>query len=337
MNIALDISGGDNAPISTIDGAINFIKNNPNLNLHLTLIGLKDELIPFEKKLLKLKSNFTITYSTQTILASDRPSRIIKTKPDSSIVIGLNLLKENKVDAFVSAGSTGPLLASSLLLLGKIKGIDRPAFAPYIPTSSNSGFLLCDAGANSESKPHHLLQFAIMASAYIEHLEKIPSPKVALLNIGKEESKGNDLDVESYKLLKSCMHNFTGNIEARYIMSNKVDIVVCDGFTGNIALKLIEGVFNSLIVWFQSINIPETSNDQISLEPVLLKLKKMLDHEEHGASPLLGINGIVLKTHGSSTSKGICNSLEAAMLAHNSNLISNMTEKLEELIKPSSH
>ena len=200
MNIALDISGGDNSPTSTIDGAVDFLDKYSDKNLHLTLVGLKDEFVSLNK-IDKFRENITIKYSSQSISPDDRPSRIIRSKPESSIVIALNLLKENKVDAFVSAGSTGALLVSSLLLLGKIKGIDRPAFAPYIPTSSNSGFLLCDAGANSESRPHHLLQFAIMASAYIQHLENNPNPKVALLNIGEEESKGNDLYIDSYKLL----------------------------------------------------------------------------------------------------------------------------------------
>ncbi|MDP6133950.1 MAG: phosphate--acyl-ACP acyltransferase, partial [Candidatus Marinimicrobia bacterium] len=205
----------------------------------------------------------------------------------------------------------------------------RPAFAPFIPTN-NGGFILCDAGANADSKPQHLVQFALMASAYIEHLKIRPNPKVALLNIGREENKGNELMTSAYPMLKEHVQNFIGNIESRYILEGKADVVICDGFTGNIVLKLTEGIISHLMGWIQErIKVHSADNDISSIiTPVFTDIKNTLDHEEHGATPLLGINGVVMKCHGSSSERGIKNSIIAAQKTVEGKLIDGIADRL---------
>ena len=248
---------------------------------------------------------------------------------DSSLVKSIQLVKDGEAQAAVSAGNTGALLTSSLFLIGKIPGIRRPAFAPFIPTN-NGGFILCDAGANADSKPQHLVQFALMASAYIEHLKNRPNPKVALLNIGREENKGNELMSNAYPMLKTHVRNFIGNIESRYILEGKADVVICDGFTGNIVLKLTEGIISHLMGWIQErIKVHSADNDISSIiTPVFTDIKNTLDHEEHGATPLLGINGVVMKCHGSSSERGIKNSIIAAQKTVEGKLIDGIADRL---------
>ena len=261
----------------------------------------------------------------------EKPARIFKEKPDSSLVKSIQLVKDGDANAAVSAGNTGALLASSLFLIGKIPGIRRPAFAPFIP-SSKGGFILCDAGANADSKPNHLVQFALMACAYMEHLENRPKPRVALLNIGSEKGKGNELTTATFPLMQQFVEHFIGNIEARYILEGKVDVVICDGFTGNIVLKLTEGVISHLLEWFQDLIQPHSGDAIVSSEflSILKEIQTTLDHEEHGATPLLGINGVVMKCHGSSTARGITNSLLAAQKTVEENLIEDIAERLSK-------
>ena len=207
----------------------------------------------------------------------------------------------------------------------------RPAFAPFIPTK-NGGFILCDAGANADTKPQHLVQFALMASAYIQHLENRQNPRVALLNIGLEENKGNELTINAYPMLKSHISNFIGNIESRYLFDGKADIVICDGFTGNIVLKLSEGIIGHLMEWINEqvgIHVHEEYASTI-YHPILKNIAATFDHEEHGATPLLGINGIIMKCHGSSTSKSIKNSLIATQKTIQNNLNKNIASILSE-------
>ena len=253
---------------------------------------------------------------------NDKPSKILKNKPNSSLVKTIELVSNNKADAAISAGNTGALLVSSLFMIGKIKNISRPAFAPFIPTRNN-GFIICDAGANVDAKPNHILQFALMASAYIEHLMNIKNPKVGLLNIGREKTKGSNLYRETYLLLENNLKNFYGNIESRYIHSGLVDVVVCDGFTGNIILKHSEGLMQNILSWVKESN---KSNNKFNLENIL----SLLDYEEHGATPLLGINGIVMKCHGSSKSKSFYSSIQAARKAYDYKLINNIELLLEK-------
>ena len=331
MKIALDILGGDFAPIANIEGAMAYLNNHGDSAAELILVGDKSAIEAELRSYTYDKKKVNILHTTQNVEMHEKPSRIYKVKPDSSLVKSIQLVKDGAANAAVSAGNTGALLASSLFLIGIIPGIRRPAFAPFIP-SNRGGFILCDAGANVISKPLHLVQFALMASAYIEHLENRSNPRVALLNIGKEEKKGNELTIATYPILKNNIEHFIGNIEARYLMEGKADVVICDGFTGNIVLKLTEGIITHLMEWFLDIFHTHSNNQNLSSEflSIFKDIKNTLDHEEHGATPLLGINGVVMKCHGSSTSRGISNSILAAQKTVESNLISNIANRLSK-------
>ena len=331
MKIAIDVMNGDNSPSSNINGALKYLSKNPNDLIYL--VG-KKSVLDKSKKTFKSKNitNFKFIYANETISEDDSMTRLFKHKPESSLIKSIQLLKDNEVDAIVSSGNTAALLSSSLMMLGKIEKIKRPALGAFIPTEKG-GFVLCDVGANSDNKPIHLLQFSLMASAYIKYLENIKNPKIALLNIGIEKNKGNNLSIDTYKLLDKYSQNFIGNIEARYILENKADIVICDGFTGNIVLKLIEGTVNKMIKWTKkSINQHSVSKlAQPLLYPVFKDIKKNFDYEEHGGAPLLGVNGIVIKCHGASNEKAILNGLLHAKKCVKNNFISKIKESLNNL------
>tara|TARA_B100000029_G_C17589794_1_gene962167 strand:+ start:461 stop:1471 length:1011 start_codon:yes stop_codon:yes gene_type:complete len=331
MNIALDVMSGDNAPFSNIEGAIDYLNHYDKDASNIIFVGDENILNNFLKKHDHLKNKFTIKGTTEVVEMDEKPTKILRSKPNSSLVQSIRLLKDKKAHATVSSGNTGALLTTSLLLIGKIPGINRPALAPFIPTL-NGGFIICDAGANVDTKPHHLVQFALMASAYMKLMKKRHNPKVALLNIGSEEGKGNELCNLSYPLLKKYVPNFIGNLESRYILEGKADIIVCDGFSGNIVLKLTEGVIKHLLSWinhdFNKKNINDSSKS--IFDNIIQNITNTLDHEEHGAIPLLGVNEIIMKCHGSSTSKGIKNSLEKAQLIYKNHFIKNIKQKLSK-------
>ena len=313
IKIALDVMGGDNAPQSNINGAIDFLKENQGA-VKIYMVGDESKIlsgIKDNKNL--LKNSIEIIHTTQTVDSDDKPSKIIKNKPDSSMNKAICLLKDNIVDAVISSGNTGCLVSSSFFNLGTIDGIKRPALFTIIP-SENGDFLLGDVGANSTSKPDQLLQFSKMASIYTKYQLKIDNPKVALLNIGTEPSKGTELVKDTYKLMNEELTNFIGNIESRYIFDSKADVVICDGFTGNIVLKLIEGMMNyNLNLVSNKLNLKTTN--QIN------DLKSIYDYEQSGAVPILGINGLVLKSHGSASKISIFNALKNAQKLFNVNLI----------------
>ena len=327
IRIALDMMGGDNAPSSIINGVINFLKEHKNGEVELHLVGsMLDNLkilmnegwysergINSDKIIHDKYASIQLYKSTQIVDYKDRPSRIIKTKPNSSMNISINLLKEGIVDAVISAGNTGCLLASSFFNLGMIKGIKRPALFAFIP-SENGNFLICDVGANSSAKPEHLLQFGKMASIYMKFQMKINQPKIGLSNIGSEENKGNELSKNSFNLLSENLENFIGNIESRYIFDGKTDIVLCDGFTGNIVLKLIEGMaqYNLNLI---------SSKLKLDNNKIVKDIKKIYNYEQYGATPILGVEGLVFKSHGSSSEKGIKNAIKTAYKVSKINLI----------------
>ena len=323
---------GDNAPLSNINGAIRYIKNPLSNNNEIILYG-NQNILKNNKSSFKNLSRISTVTTTDVITMEDSPSISFKTKRNSSMIRIIDDMKTELVDAAVSSGNTGALLTSALLILGKIHGIRRPALAPYIPIG-DKGFILCDAGANSNNKPEHLLQFAFMSSAYLMHLDKIHKPKIGLLNIGTEKNKGNQLVKDTYTLLDNNFKSFIGNIESRSLFENRVDIVICDGFTGNIVLKLIEGTISSMIsTTMHSINSHSLSKMvKPVLSPVLNDIKKSFDYEEHGGTPLLGVNGIVLKCHGSSNDKAIENALLNAQKSVENNLIEDMNKSLSNNI-----
>lgn len=313
IQIALDIMGGDNAPYSNLDGAIQFL--NDYKDVKLCLVGDKSIIeSEFVKKTNFTPNNYEIISTSQIVLPDDKPSKIIKNKPNSSMNKSICLLKNNDVGAVVSSGNTGCLVSSAFFNLGTINNIKRPALFALIP-SKNGDFLICDVGANTSPKPEQLFQYAEMATVYTQYVQGIKNPKLALLNIGSESNKGTDLIKSSFNLLSDNLENFIGNIESRYIFDGKADIIICDGFTGNITLKLIEGMM--------------TYNYQLIADKLRLKddnkineLKSIYDYEQVGATPILGINGLVLKSHGSSTGKSIYNALKSAKKLIEINLIS---------------
>ena len=261
--------GGDNSPSADLDAVFEYIEDSSNKPVDFFLVGNESIIQKYLIKENKSSDYITIINASEDISDDDRPSRVFKTKPNCSIVKAIQLLKDNTVNAVVSSGNTGALLSTSLFLVGKINSIKRPALAPYIP-SLKKGFILCDAGANVDTKPEHLLQFAIMSQYYLKNIENIEKPKIGLLNIGKEPGKGNELVKQTYSLLKDEFKNsFIGNIESRYIFNEDVDIVVCDGFTGNIVLKLTEGIFSNIHNWIKK----GGKENELSIQSTILYMK----------------------------------------------------------------
>lgn len=309
LRVAVDAMGGDNAPGSVVAGCIEAI-NQVN-NIQVLLVG-KEPLIQEElKKYNYNKEQVVIIHADEIIENCESPVMAIRKKKDSSIVVGLKLVKEQEAEAFVSAGSTGAVLAGGTIIVGRIKGIERPALASFIP--NEKGFtLLLDVGANVDCKPTQLVQFAQMGSIYFESFMNKQSPTVGLVNIGEEEEKGNVLAKETYALLKEeASINFAGNVEARDISKGHVDVAVCDGFVGNVILKYTEGFAMSLLKMIkQSLMSKFISKiGALLIKGSLKNMMKTLDYTEYGGAPLLGLNGLVVKTHGSSDATAIKNTI----------------------------
>ncbi|NLI61383.1 MAG: phosphate acyltransferase PlsX [Clostridiales bacterium] len=323
MKIIVDAMGGDHAPIEVLKGCVEAANE---YRLNLTLVG-KEDLI--KKHLTAMNASlefFEIINASEVIEPDETPVTAIKRKKDSSMVRGFELLRQDPSSVFISAGSTGALMAGGLLRVGRIKGINRPALAPLIPTKKNP-VLLVDAGANADCKPINLVQFAIMGSVYMEKVLGREKPTVGLVNIGTEDTKGNELTKETYSLLQDQKNiNFFGNVEARDIPAGIVDIVVCDGFTGNIILKLTEGLASNIF----GIMKEEFTKDfrskigALLLKPSLRSLKDTMDYAEHGGAPLLGINGGIIKAHGSSDARAIKNAIRQGMLFAEQQVLSNI-------------
>ncbi|XCP83644.1 phosphate acyltransferase PlsX [Roseburia hominis] len=307
--VALDAMGGDNAPQEIVKGAVDAVQKNSDIQV--ILVG-KEELIERELAAYTYnKEQITIRNATEVIETAEPPVMAIRRKKDSSIVVGLKMVKNNEADAFVSAGSSGAVLAGGQLLVGRIKGVERPPLAPLIPTER--GFsLLIDCGANVDARPSHLVQFAKMGSIYMEHVMGIKNPTVGIVNIGAEEEKGNALVKETFPLLKECRDiNFTGSIEAREIPHGQADVVVCEAFVGNVILKMFEGVGAVLVSKIKG-GMMQSLRGKIGgllVKPALKETMKSFDASEYGGAPLLGLNGLVVKTHGSSKAKEVCNSI----------------------------
>jgi phosphate acyltransferase len=323
MIIAVDAAGGDYAPNEVIKGAFLAAEE---YDVEVVLVG-KKSLIHVITARYKKKSGVSIVDASQIIEADEHPIRAVTSKPDSSIVVGINLLKEGKVQAFVSAGNTGALFGAAFLKLGKIEGIERPAICAILDITESTPALLLDAGANADCKPFYLVQFAEMGNAFAKRVIGIESPRVALLNIGVEEAKGNRLAIETYELLKTNPNiNFIGNIEANEIPKGKADVVVTDGFTGNIVLKTIEGlgdaVQNYKQLW-QSINKAfQVHGSALAHSVGLDNWAKKLDFREYGGACLLGVNGNVIKAHGRSRSQAIKNAINLARQTAEGNIFS---------------
>ncbi|MBO5478271.1 MAG: phosphate acyltransferase PlsX [Clostridia bacterium] len=311
MIILLDAMGGDNAPDATIKGAVKAIND---IKAEVMLIGNKDvinaKIKEFygKKDIKEISDRLSIYHTSETIEMCDIPTQAIKHKKDSSMVVGFNLLKEGKGDVFISAGNSGALLTGATLLVGRIKGIDRPALAGILPAYKGK-LMLMDCGSNTNCKPINLLQFAQMATIYNRNTFGIERPTVGLLNIGTEETKGNDLVKESYQLLKEKAEelnlNFVGNVEGRDAFSGKLDILIADGYTGNVFLKTVEGV-GKLVKRTLTENIKKNIFTMLGALPAMPSIKglsKAMDYKEYGGALFLGVKKPVVKAHGSSDEK----------------------------------
>ena len=325
MKIAIDGMGGDNAPKSNVEGVVSAIKE---YNIDIIITGDKDAL---EKEFANYefdRSKLEIVHTTEIIENEDKPVKAIRSKKDSSMVVALRLVKEGKADAVVSAGNTGALLAGGLFVVGRIKGIDRPCLCPAIPNVKKGMTIIADGGANADCKPRNLVEFAAMTNIYSKKVLGIENPRISLANVGAEEGKGNDLMKKSYEELKNMDINFIGNLEARDVINAKTDVIVCDGFTGNILLKSAEGVAMSVMGLLKETFLSSTKGKigAMLLKDDLRKLKSFMDYAEYGGAPLLGVNGGVIKAHGSSNSKAIKNAINQGIKFAQGNVLRDIEE-----------
>lgn len=309
IRVAVDAMGGDNAPYEIVKGAVDAV--NSQNNIKVFLVGQKEIVETELKKYQYDSSRVEVVNATEVIEMAEPPVMAIRTKKDSSIVVAMKMVKNGEADAFVGAGSTGAVLVGGQLIVGRIKGVERPPLAPLLPTEKGAS-LLIDCGANVDARPSHLVQFAKMGSIYMEHVMGIENPRVAIVNIGAEEEKGNALVKETFPLLKECPDiNFIGSIEARDIPTGCADVIVCEAFVGNVILKLYEGVGATLISMVKK-GMMSTLRGKIGgllVKPALKETLKCFDTSEHGGAPMLGLNGLVVKTHGSSKAIEIKNSI----------------------------
>lgn len=312
MKIILDGMGGDNAPASVVEGAILASKE---IEHQILIIG-KEELINNELKKYKYDENkILVADATEVISNDDAPVRAVRSKKDSSIVKGINMVKSGEGDVFISAGSTGALLAGGLFILGRIQGIDRPALACIYPIVGGNPSLLVDAGANADCKPNNLLEFGIMGNIYMEKVIGRSNPKVGLVNIGSEAAKGSTLTKAAYNLLEQSDMNFIGNVEAREVPKGACDVIVTDGFTGNVLLKLTEGMAWNILQVLKR-KFTEGTKAKIGAALLLDKikgLKKEFDYSEYGGAPILGVKGPIVKMHGSSSANAVKNTILKAI------------------------
>ncbi|HAM79356.1 phosphate acyltransferase PlsX [Ornithinibacillus bavariensis] len=325
MKIAIDAMGGDHAPKEIVLGAMDAVREIPNL--HITLVGHEDEI----KQFLTNAERIEIIHADEVITGDDEPVRAVRKKKNSSLVKMAVEVKENRADACISAGNTGALMSAGLFVVGRIPGIDRPALSPTLPTLDGKGFLMLDVGANVEAKPSHLLQYAIMGSVYAEKVRSINNPKVGLLNVGTEDGKGNDLTKKAFELMKKAPINFIGNVEARDLLEGVADVVVTDGFSGNVALKTIEGTASAL---FSMIKETFMSSFKTKIAAGMLKgdlkgLKNKLDYSEYGGAALFGLAAPVIKAHGSSNRRAIYSAIKQTC-----NMVENhVTETIKDTVE----
>lgn len=307
--VALDAMGGDNAPSAMIQGAVDAV--NANKAIKVILVGKEDVIKNELSSHTYPQEQIEIKNATEVIETAEHPVAAIKKKKDSSMVVGLHLVKDGVADAFVSAGNSGALLTGGLGIVGRIRGIERAPFGTLFPVKTGAA-LLADSGANVDCRPSHLVQFARMGSIYMEKVVGVKNPRVAIVNVGAEEEKGNALVKETMPLLKECEDiNFIGSIEARNIPNGDADVIICDGFVGNVILKLYEGLAGTLITVIKS-GLMSTLRSKIGAAlalPALKKTLKKFDASEYGGAPLLGLKGLVVKTHGSAKAGEVRNTI----------------------------
>ena len=328
--VVLDAMGGDNAPVEVVKGAVDAVTSRDDIKV--ILVGQEAVVMEELAKYQYPKERIQVVDAPEIIEMAEPPVVAIRKKKQSSIVIGMNMVKNKEADAFVSAGSSGAVLVGGQVIVGRIKGVQRPPLAPLIPTETGVS-LLIDCGANVDARAEHLLQFAKIGSIYMENVVGIKNPKVAIVNIGAEEEKGNALVKETFPLLKECEDiNFVGSIEAREIPKGGADVIVCEAFTGNVILKLYEGLSSTLISVIKK-GLMSTLKSKIGAAlalPALKQTLKAFDVSEHGGAPLLGLNGLVVKTHGSSKAKEITNSIYQCVAFKQQDINGKIREKITD-------
>ncbi len=324
MKIAVDAMGGDYAPREVVMGALEAARD----GIEVILVGDREKILNELGK--EHRDRLEVVHTTEAIAMGEQPAVAVRRKKDSSIVRSIQLLRDGYASAFVSAGSTGAVMAASLLGLGRVRGIDRPAIASVLP-SRKGGTVLLDAGANVDCKPRNLLQFGIMGYLYAEKILGIKNPRVGLLNVGEEDNKGNEITLEAFPLLKEAGINFIGNVEGRDLFSGTVNVVVCDGFVGNVVLKAGEGLAMALMHMMKeelARNWLSKMGTALTL-PALKEIRRRVDYAEYGGAPLLGVNGVVIVCHGSSTALAIKNAVKAAAEAVSCGLVGSIRENIE--------
>src|SRR5690625_234719 len=307
MKIVIDAMGGDHAPKSVVEGAMLAIESLDQID-EIVLVGDEEKIKPF----LTNKDKISIIHTTEVIEPEDEPVRAVRRKKNASLVLMAKEVREGRADACLSAGNTGALMSAGLFQVGRIKGIERPALSPTLPTIDEKGGVFLDVGANVDDKPKQLMQYGIMGSIYSEKVRGIDQPRVGLLNVGTEEGKGNELTREAYELLSDAPINFIGNIEARDLFSGIADVVVTDGYSGNIALKTIEGTAGMMFSLLKETFMSSLKTKLAAgiLKQDLKQLKNKLDYSEYGGAGLFGLAAPVIKAHGSSNDRAIYNAIK---------------------------
>src|SRR5579871_3039486 len=335
--IALDAMGSDRAPKPEIEGAIHAAKS---YGTRVLLVGpestVRQEL---ERHSSWSRLPIEIVHASEVITMEDKAVQAVRAKRDSSMRVGLRLVREGRAAGFVTAGNTGAAMATAKMVLGALQGVDRPALAAVFPTAGGTAAILLDVGANVDCKPHNLEQFAVMGEMYFRTIFSSERPRVGILSIGEEESKGNDLTRQSYKLLAKLPLNFVGNVEGRDVYNGNVDVIVCDGFVGNVALKVSEGLVETVSSMLKE-SLQATISSQVGYllsRRAFADFKKRLDYSEYGGAPLLGIKGVCIVCHGSSNSNAIKNAVRVAMEFANSKLNRTIEERIAEASRNLNH
>lgn len=329
MNIVIDAFGGDNAPLEVIKGACDAQRD---FNIDITLVGNEEKIKKCAEENSIDITSLKIRHADSVIDVCEEPTNVIKSKKDCSMAVGMQMLADGEGDAFVSAGSTGALVVGATFIVKRIKGIKRPALATILPTAGEPAMLL-DSGANADCRPEMLVQFAIMGSAYMNKILGVRTPKVGLANIGAEESKGRELELEAYKQLKTAPVNFAGNIEARQIPLGDCDVVVADGFCGNLLLKLYEGMAKFFSGELKTLLTKDLKSKLAALMVMsnVKEFKKKVDYSEYGGAPLLGTAKPVIKAHGSSNAKAFYNAIRQAKQFTETKVIDEITSAVESM------
>lgn len=330
MKIAIDGMGGDNAPQAVVEGVVQALKEYEDIKLYIT--GPKDEIEKEFSKYTYPKDRVTVVHTSEVISPNEHPVMAIRKKKDSSLVKALNLVKEGECEAIISGGSTGAFLAGCTFIVGRIKGVERPALAPIMP-GRNGKFMIVDVGANVDCKPQYLIQFAHMGKIYYEGMFNIKNTSIGLINIGAEEEKGNELTKATYKLLKEENFNFVGNVEPRDIPKGEVNVLVADGFVGNTALKMYEGSASNILGMIKDEIYSSSIISKVGavlLKPVFNGLKVKFDYKEVGGAPFLGVDGICIKAHGSSDGKAFKNAIRQTKLFKENDILNKIKEEFKE-------